>query len=55
MAEVGRRIAPLEIYEPPISLPRSEAFLWWHERFQRDPGHTWFRNAMLEAFAPYRR
>jgi DNA-binding transcriptional LysR family regulator len=54
MAEAGRRIAPLEIYKPPIKLPRSEAFLWWHERFQRDPGHAWLRNAMLEAFASYR-
>lgn len=54
MAEAGRKTTRLEIYEPPFELPRSEAFLWWHERFQRDPGHAWFRNAMLEAFAPYR-
>lgn len=54
MAEAGQEIAALKIHAPPIELPRSEAFLWWHQRFQRDPGHAWFRQAMLEAFAPYR-
>jgi DNA-binding transcriptional LysR family regulator len=22
--------------------------LSWHERFQRDPGHRWFRQGLLE-------
>jgi DNA-binding transcriptional LysR family regulator len=54
MAEAGQRIAPLALHTPPLDLPRSDAFLWWHERFQRDPGHAWFRQALLAAFAPYR-
>jgi len=54
MAEAGRKIAPLKFFKPPIDLPRSDAYLWWHERVHRDPGHVWLRNALDRAFAPYR-
>jgi DNA-binding transcriptional LysR family regulator len=54
MAEAACQIAPLEMFDPPIKLPSSDAYLWWHERFQRDPAHVWLRRAMMAAFAPYR-
>jgi DNA-binding transcriptional LysR family regulator len=43
------------IRRPPIDLPDSVAYLWWHPRFQADPGHAWWRRHLLDAFAPYRR
>ena len=54
MAERGCKIAALEMYKPPIELPTSDAYIWWHERFHRDPGTVWFRKEILQAFAPFR-
>jgi DNA-binding transcriptional LysR family regulator len=42
------------IRKAPIDLPYSMAYLWWHPRFQNDPGHTWWRKRLLDAFAPHR-
>ena len=54
MAERACKIAALEMYKPPIELPTSDAYIWWHERFHRDPGIVWFRKEILQAFAPFR-
>jgi DNA-binding transcriptional LysR family regulator len=43
------------VRRPPIDLPSSTAHLWWHPRYQHDPGHTWWRRHLMEALAPYRR
>lgn len=40
---------------PPLDVPRSVAYLWWHPRFQQDPGHSWWRHVLFEAFHPFRR
>jgi DNA-binding transcriptional LysR family regulator len=37
----------------PIAMPRAEAFIWWHQRFQNEPGHRWWRRMLVEAFAPF--
>ncbi len=39
---------------PPLELPSSTTYLWWHPRFQADAGHSWWRKALSEAFAPFR-
>jgi DNA-binding transcriptional LysR family regulator len=39
----------LAIAVPPLPLPRSDAYLWWHRRFHSDPGHIWWREALLVA------
>ena len=44
----------VEIRTPPLDLPRSVAYLWWHPRFQHDPGHTWWRHALAKALSPFR-
>ncbi|HEX2116030.1 MAG TPA: LysR family transcriptional regulator [Alphaproteobacteria bacterium] len=54
IAEYGARILPIEIHTPPLHLPRGDAYLWWHQRFHNDPGHRWWRKALLDAFAPNR-
>ena len=45
----------VEVRPPPLELPRSVAYLWWHPRFQHDPGHVWWRHALAEALSPFRR
>jgi DNA-binding transcriptional LysR family regulator len=42
------------VRRPPLDLPRSIAYLWWHPRFQSDVGHAWWRKELFEAFASYR-
>ncbi len=54
VAERARRL-DVEIMPPPLELDRSVAYLWWHPRFQHDPGHAWWRHALAEALAPFRR
>ncbi len=44
----------IEVRTPPIVLPSSDAYLWWHPRFQNDPGHVWWRQSLLGAFAALR-
>ena len=45
----------VELRPPPLDLPRANAYLWWHARFQKDPGHAWWRHVLVEALAPFRR
>ena len=33
--------------EPPLALPELPVCLLWHERFQRDAAHRWFRQGLL--------
>jgi DNA-binding transcriptional LysR family regulator len=54
IAEYGARVLPIELHAPPLELPRGDAYLWWHQRFNNDPGHRWWRKALLDAFAPWR-
>jgi DNA-binding transcriptional LysR family regulator len=44
----------VEVREVPLVLPSSDAYLWWHPRFQHDPGHIWWRQTLTEAFAVLR-
>jgi DNA-binding transcriptional LysR family regulator len=40
---------PLRIVPPPIELPAVTYWQIWHERSQRDAGHTWFRAQVAKA------
>lgn len=40
---------PIAILEPPLSLPRYNEFLAWHERYDGDPALQWLRNVFREA------
>lgn len=55
IAEFGTTTFGLALRPPPLDLPRGDAYLWWHRRFQNDPGHRWWRRVLMDAFAPYRR
>jgi DNA-binding transcriptional LysR family regulator len=44
----------IEVRDVPLALPSSDAYLWWHPRFQHDPGHAWWRQTLTGAFAVLR-
>jgi DNA-binding transcriptional LysR family regulator len=33
----------LDMFQPPVKLPDTEIYQYWHERYDRDPGHEWLR------------
>ena len=39
---------PLALFEPPVSLAPLRYDLFWHPRFDRDPGHVWLRGLLHE-------
>ena len=45
-------LAPAELgvaaVECPLPLPRHGVNLVWHERYSKDPGHTWLRELMID-------
>jgi DNA-binding transcriptional LysR family regulator len=50
-ARIAQRFAaafPLQIFRPPLELPRFTLALAWHERFRKDPAHVWFRSLVAE-------
>jgi DNA-binding transcriptional LysR family regulator len=47
----ANEIAPnfnLDIHEVPIPLPEQHAYLMWHVGSERDPGHRWLRESMMQ-------
>ncbi len=50
-AKVARLLAAeldLRVIEPPLTLPRFEIALYWHERFDRDPCNRWIRSLCVD-------
>jgi DNA-binding transcriptional LysR family regulator len=45
----------LATIRPPFPLPLFEITQYWHERYQRDPGHRWLRSTTFDLFAKSRR
>jgi DNA-binding transcriptional LysR family regulator len=37
-------------FRPPIAIPSIAVAQYWHERYQRDPGHRWLRDACFALF-----
>lgn len=40
----------LQMFSPPLRLPRIEIAQHWHERFHREPGSQWIRRVFAELF-----
>jgi DNA-binding transcriptional LysR family regulator len=36
---------------PPVPIPFAEVAVYWHERFDADPGNRWLREQLVELFA----
>lgn len=53
IGEFGRDHFGIVLRPVPIGMPRAEAYIWWHQRFQNEPGHRWWRRMLIEAFAPF--
>ena len=43
LAETLRKLVAIRVFKPPLALPRVRISLYWHERYQRDPGNEWLR------------
>ena len=41
----------LQVFKPPIELPDTRLYLYWHERMHQDSGHRWFREELLHLVA----
>ncbi len=53
IGEFGRDHFGTVMRPTPLAMPRADAYIWWHQRFQNDPGHRWWRRMLVEAFAPF--
>jgi DNA-binding transcriptional LysR family regulator len=38
----------LDVFRTPVKLPQIEIYQYWHERYDRDPGHEWLRSIFYE-------
>ncbi len=51
LAAMLASVYPIRIVGLPVELPVLEEVLLWHPRFDRDPGHVWFRGVLKQAAA----
>lgn len=49
VAEIAARHLGLRVYESPLPLEGPMIRLFWHRRFEDDPGHRWLRDRLIEA------
>ena len=47
-ARAAQRHLPLTVLPCPLELPRTRILMAWHERFDRDPAHRWFRDFLAD-------
>jgi DNA-binding transcriptional LysR family regulator len=47
LAQTVKDVLQLQVLEPPLDLPSTVIFLYWHERMHRDPGHQWLRDQII--------
>ena len=47
VAPIAERLS-LRMCPVPIPIPELPVAVFWHERFQADPGHRWFREVVAE-------
>src|SRR5258706_14271707 len=52
IARAMARISSVQVFDPPITLPRARVYTWWHERHDRDPGNIWLRELYAREARP---
>jgi DNA-binding transcriptional LysR family regulator len=52
IALIMARELNLEAFQPPLKMPDTEVYQYWHERYDRDPGHEWLRTLFYHECAP---
>ena len=50
-ATAVRERLQLAAFRPPVAMPPIHVAQYWHERYQRDPGHRWLRETCFNLFA----
>jgi len=50
LAETFAALVPLKVMTPPVPLPVFDVTVYWHERFNGDPGNRWFRRVFVRLF-----
>jgi DNA-binding transcriptional LysR family regulator len=50
LARIFARFGQLRILEVPFKLPPYKVIQYWHERYDRDPGHQWLRRVVAQLF-----
>ena len=51
LAERAAQPFGLEWVEPPLALPPLQTNVFWHRRYNQDPGNQWLRTLLAEVFA----
>jgi DNA-binding transcriptional LysR family regulator len=51
MAQTMKKVLPLQLFELPISIPKTPMILAWHPRFNADAAHTELRRCMRQVLA----
>lgn len=51
LAEAASEYAPLRTFAPPVPLPQTLIYGYWHGRFQHDPAHEWLRSFVASVIA----
>jgi DNA-binding transcriptional LysR family regulator len=52
LAASFRQDAKVRLFPPPFAMPSFEARLYWHERYDREPGNRWLRALFPRASGP---
>jgi DNA-binding transcriptional LysR family regulator len=50
-ARIFTRFGQIRIFEVPFRLPAYRVLQYWHERYDRDPGHQWLRRLISQMFS----
>ena len=51
LAHLLKERLQLATFRPPVAMPPIAVAQYWHERYHRDPGHRWLRQACFGLFA----
>lgn len=51
VAKVFQRRGGFRYVPPPVPIPPADVGVFWHERFDADPGNRWLREQLLDLFA----
>ena len=52
LADTVRQTVPIQVFDPPVPLPKTRIALSWHERSHRDAGNVWLRELYLREVRP---
>ncbi len=49
IAEIFKDLASIKTFTPPVPMSNTNIFLYWSSISERDPAHSWMRNAIIQA------